>query len=287
MALSMTSCDSFTFSKSKGIDVSVSSENEMPVIVHKDNKLYINGEFITETEKLRVNRIDDKIISLTTDSGTINKTADGKEITLADVIIDREFYESKIKGIASLTLLSLSTDFYNKYLDFDAMMEVLGNFEEALKLDFSISNRGIGISYPFLAQFADGSTRDSAFFVTFNYDTYAEMINPDFLPSDGVSASAWVTGNLRIYPSDVDSNVYSKSWTLSSLVLKNYKDENIYWYCIEFEKESEITSDKIYYSVVCTRTDKGVNKILYSKEVEIPFICCDVEELENIIDSVW
>ncbi len=277
MIMSLTACDSISAISEEPVSFS------MPVVTYEDNNLYINGEFITSTETLNIYRIDNKVVSLRTDSGMINITPDGKEIKFTDIFIDRDLYEEGIETPATINSAVTSTDFYMKYLDMDAMMEVVGSYDEAMKLDFSIDDRGVVICYPFVAEVSDETTLDAVYSVMV---PYGEMINTDYFPVDGVSASGWVSGNLRYYPSNVDKDVYKKTWVLNSLELKNYNDTNYYWLCMRYEKDSETYPDTIYYSIVCTRDDVGNKYIIYSQKVDEPFTCCNVQVLENIIDSL-
>lgn len=68
------------------------AQGPIPLVTHENNEIFINGEFFCRSESLSINRIDSRVLSMTTDDGYINLDASGNEIKLGDVITNRNYY---------------------------------------------------------------------------------------------------------------------------------------------------------------------------------------------------
>ena len=249
------------------------SQSHIPVVTYEDKKIYIDGEYKMESEKLKVNRIDDRVVSLTTDNGVINMDSRGFNISLSNVITDRFLYEATIRQYVSFELAVKNTDIYYKFLDKESMMKVLFSYDEAMKLPFSLTSRGVSIQY-----------HDDRSHLTFNvtYDYDSPLINPDYRPGEGVTCYSWMTGKLGEMLAALTPEGYKDYWVEDSLQINNYNGETYYWFCVSFKNEN---GDKTYCSAIAKEYVKGDRRIIRYEKTDSPFVCSDINVLEKMIGS--
>jgi hypothetical protein len=88
LAVVLIACILFPLSACKGKPV----EGDIPVVTYENKEIRINGKFFAKSERFSINRIDSRVLSMTTDDGYINLDANGNEIKLQDVITNRFIY---------------------------------------------------------------------------------------------------------------------------------------------------------------------------------------------------
>ena len=115
LAAILIACILFPLSACKGKTV----EGDIPVVTYENKEIRINGKFFARSERLTINRIDSRVLSMTTDDGYINLDANGNEIELKDVITNRFIYESTIRKNVDSRLMARSAPLY---VDYDAAL---------------------------------------------------------------------------------------------------------------------------------------------------------------------
>ena len=153
------------------------------------------------------------------------------------------------------------------------MMKVLFSYDEAMKLPFSLTSRGVSIQY-----------HDDRSHLTFNvtYDYDSPLINPDYRPGECITCYSWMTGKLGEMLAALTPEGYKDYWVEDSLQIQNYNGEIYYWYCVSFKNEN---GDKTYCSALAKEYGKGDRRIIRYEKTDGPFICCDLSVLEKMIGS--
>lgn len=241
----------------------------VPVIRHEDNKIYLNGKYITTSESLTVYRLDANAVSLITSSGeTFNLDAQGNEISLSDIITDRLRYElslgSKMNGVKMRPIIRSSVRNYE--FDYDAMQEALSSYDYAMKLPYYMLDGNVHIIY------TDPSDHSESVAYSFNVDG----LNPKYAPSGGISCSRWMTGRLGYGIKGLKREEHDDHWVESSLEIKNYNGKTYYWFCVRYEDDGVDS----YYSTIAVKEGDS-RDVIYSKPVDGRFCCCDIEEFEE------
>ncbi len=249
------------------------SQSHIPTVTYNDKKICIDGKFIRESEKLHVNRIDDRVVSLTTDTGVINMDSRGFNISLSNVITDRFLYEATIGKYVSFELAVKNTDIYYKFLDKESMMKVLSSYDEAMKLPFTLTSRGVSIQY-------HDDRSHLTFSVTYDYDS--PLINPDYRPGEGITCYSWMTGKLGEMLAALTPEGYGDYWVEDSLQIRNHNGDTYYWYCVSFKNEN---GDKTYCSAIAKEYGVGDRRIIRYEKTDGPFVCCDLNYVEKMIGS--
>ena len=263
--------------------------SRIPEITFEDNVVTIDGKYITTSDYLYVNRVDDRVVSISTSEGIFNFTADGEELSLGDVIIDSYYFESTIGARMSFQLAIKNTDIYAREYDTAAAMEILSSYEKAMDLPFILNSRGVEVICPGGDELSLG--------ITYDYDCGA--LDPEYCPGEGITCYSWMRGRVGYGIPVLWRDRYSyHHWAESSLMIKNYNGKNYIWFCISYGEEDD---GKIYYSAgveekPCseegsaiagdTETSGVTYELIYFEETDGPFVCCDLNDFYGIMEKI-
>lgn len=251
----------------------VQEEGSIPVVNYEDNEILINGEFFAKSERLYINRIDSRVLSMTTDDGYINLDADGNEIRLSDVITNRLFYEVTVKNNVDSRLMMRSAPLF---VDYDEMMKTMTSYDEAMKLPFILGQDRVSIIY----QDSNGKMIDAA---TFRYDDV--LIERRYTPGNGIRCGSWMTGRIGYGIPELNIYDYKDHWAESSLKINTSEGKTYIWFCIRFEDESD---NRTYYSVVVevnegNEDEENKYKVIHKEQVPEGFVCCNIDAFQSMI----
>ena len=259
-----------------------SKREKIPVVTCDGNEIFVNGKDVaTLADTVYINRLDSHVISISIGStvgkdgsvNIINVDPDGNEIKLSDVITDRDLYESAVKEkLNEPVLIARDSVYTGPEVDRETMEKVICSYDDAMKLPFIMGYQAVTILY--------AEENGAAFSVSFAYDS--GVIDSRFVPGDGIMCHNWMIGRIGYGASGMDLEGYSDHWAENSIQIDNYNGNTYYWFCVAYIDDED---NRTYYSVVAKDTDDG-RKVINSKQVDGPFICCDIEEFDRMINGV-
>lgn len=267
LAAILIACILFPLSACKGKTV----EGDIPVVTYENKEIRINGKFFARSERLTINRIDSRVLSMTTDDGYINLDANGNEIELKDVITNRFIYESTIRKNVDSRLMARSAPLY---VDYDEMMKTMTSYDKSMKLPFILGSDRVSIVY----KDSKGKLYNAA-----SYAYKSPLIAPEYAPGDGIRCGSWMTGRIGYGIPELMLKEYKDHWAESSLEIENYEGRTYIWFCIRYEDESE---NKTYYSAIVEVNEDDPEqkyKVIRKEKVQDSFVCCDLDEFSKKI----
>ena len=252
---------------------------KIPIVTCDGNVICVNGKTVaTADDTVYVNRLDSHVVSLSIGStigedgsvNIINVDYDGNEIKLSDVITDSDLYETAIKEkLDEPVPITRDSVYSGPEIDRETMEDVMCSYDDAMNLPFIMGYKAVTILYT--------EENGASYSVSFAYDS--GVVDSRFVPGDGVMCHNWMTGRIGYGLAGMDMEGYSDHWAENSIQIDNYKGNTYYWSCVAFIDEND---NRTYYSVVAKDTDNG-RKVISSKQVDGPFICCDIEEFGRMI----
>lgn len=267
LAAILIACILFPLSACKGKPV----EGDIPVVTYENKEIHINGKFFARSERLTINRIDSRVLSMTTDDGYINLDANGNEIELKDVITNRFIYESTIRKNVDSRLMARSAPLY---VDYDEMMKTMTSYDKSMKLPFILGSDRVSIVY----KDSKGKLYNAA-----SYAYKSPLIAPEYAPGEGIRCGSWMTGRIGYGIPELKLKEYKDHWAESSLEIENYEGRTYIWFCIRYEDESE---NKTYYSAIVEVNEDDPEqkyKVIRKEKVQNSFVCCDLDEFSKKI----
>ncbi|MCR4776400.1 MAG: hypothetical protein K5869_08500 [Saccharofermentans sp.] len=246
-------------------------EGKIPAVSYDNNEIYINGKFFARSERLSINRIDSRVLSMTTDDGYINLDANGNEIELKDVITDRFIYESTIRKNVDNKLMMRSAPLF---VDYDEMMKTMSSYDESMKLPFILGSDRVSIVY----KDSNGRLYNAA-----SYTYKSPLIAPEYAPGEGIRCGSWMTGRIGYGIPELMLKEYKDHWAENSLEIENYEGKTYIWFCIRYEDESE---NKTYYSAiveVIKENEKTKYELVCKEQVSEGFVCCDLNAFSKML----
>lgn len=269
LAAILIACILFPLSACKGKPV----EGDIPVVTYENKEIRINGKLFARSERLTINRIDGRVLSMTTDDGYINLDANGNEIELKDVITNRFIYESTIKKNVDSRLMARSAPLY---VDYDEMMKTMTSYDKSMKLPFILGSDRVSIIY----KDSKGKLYNAA-----SYSYKSPLIAPEYAPGDGIRCGSWMTGRIGYGIPELMLKEYKDHWAESSLEIENYEGRTYIWFCIRYEDESE---NKTYYSAIVEVNEDDPEqkyKVIRKEKVQDSFVCCDLDDFSKKISG--
>ncbi|MBR1507592.1 MAG: hypothetical protein IJ619_06290 [Eubacterium sp.] len=270
-------CISFIFALSACTHV----EDKVPVVTCSENEISVNGKVVGRADgRVCVNRMDSSVVSLSVGStvtkdgrlNIVNVDSDGNEIKLSDVITDSALYESEIVNeLNRPRILVRDSIDIRPEVDREAMEKVLLSYDEAMKLPFIMGEKGVTIIY----------TEENGASYTVSFDYGSALIASRFVPKGGMMCTDWMIGRVGTGVSGMVKEEYSDHWAEDSIQIENYNGQTYYWFCVAYIDDED---NRTYYSVVAEKTDDG-RKVIYSQQVDGPFVCCDLEEFARILEG--
>ena len=267
LAAILIACILFPLSACKGKPV----EGDIPVVTYENKEIHINGEFFARSERLNINRIDSRVLSMTTDDGYINLDANGNEIELKDVITNRFIYESTIRKNVDSRLMARSAPLF---VDYDEMMKTMTSYDKSMKLPFILGSDRVSIVY----KDSKGKLYNAA-----SYAYKSPLIAPEYAPGEGIRCGSWMTGRIGYGIPALKLKEYKDHWAESSLEIENYEGRTYIWFCIRYEDESE---NKTYYSAIVEVNEDDPEqkyKVIRKEKVQNSFVCCDLDDFSKKI----
>lgn len=246
-------------------------EGKIPVVSYENKEIYINGRFFARSERLTINRIDSRVLSITTDDGYINLDANGNEIRLQEVIINRFIYESTIRKNVDSRLMARSAPLF---VDYDEMMKTMTSYDASMKLPFILGSDRVSIVY----KDSKGSLYNAA---SYSYDN--PLVAHKFAPGDGIKCGSWMTGRIGYGIPELKLKEYKDHWAESSLEIENLDGRDYIWFCIRYEDED---GGKTYYSVIVEKTvenEKTKYKVIRKEQVSEGFVCCNIDTFLRLV----
>lgn len=246
-------------------------EGKIPVVSYENNEIYINGKFFARSERLTINRIDSRVLSMTIDDGYINLDANGNEIELKDVITDRFIYESTIRKNVDNKLMMRSAPLF---VDYDEMMKTMTSYDKSMKLPFILGSDRVSIIY----KDSKGKLYNAA-----SYPYGSVLIASEYAPGEGIRCGSWMTGRIGYGIPELKLKEYKDHWAESSLEIENYEGRTYIWFCIRYEDEA---GEKTYYSViveVIKENEKTKYELVCKEQVSEGFVCCDLDAFSKMI----
>jgi hypothetical protein len=250
------------------------SVDRIPVVKYEDKKIYINGNYYATSEKFGVFRIDEYVISFSTDEGLVNLTADGEEIKLKDLIIDRAQFEATVGLMLSFEIAKKNIDIYSKCYNFEKVEKEKLPYDEAMKQSFYMDYRGVNIIFP-------DETSGLSLSVTYGYDS--ELFNPDYRPGKGITCFDDMIGRVGTFTPGLIKEGYIDHWAEDALEIRNFNGADYIWYCISYTDKDE---KKVYYSSIVKENDDAKDEVIYSEKVDGPFVCCNIQEFSEIMQNI-
>lgn len=267
LAAILIACILFPLSACKGKPV----EGDIPVVTYENKEMHINGKFFARSERLTINRIDSRVLSMTTDDGYINLDANGNEIELKNVITNRFIYESTIRKNVDSRLMARSAPLY---VDYDEMMKTMTSYDKSMKLPFILGSDRVSIVY----KDSKGKLYNAA-----SYAYKSPLIAPEYVPGKGIRCGSWMTGRIGYGIPELKLKEYKDHWAESSLEIENYEGRTYIWFCIRYEDESE---NKTYYSAIVEVNEDDPEqkyKVIRKEKVQDSFVCCDLDDFSKKI----
>lgn len=267
LAAVLIACILFPLSACKGKPV----EGDIPVVTYENKEIHINGKFFARSERLTINRIDSRVLSMTTDDGYINLDANGNEIKLKDVITNRFIYESTIRKNVDSRLMARSAPLF---VDYDEMMKTMTSYDKSMKLPFILGSDRVSIVY----KDSKGKLYNAA-----SYAYKSPLIAPEYAPGEGIRCGSWMTGRIGYGIPELMLKEYKDHWAESSLEIENYEGRTYIWFCIRYEDESE---NKTYYSAIVEVNEDDPEqkyKVIRKEKVQDSFVCCDLDDFSKKI----
>lgn len=246
-------------------------EGKIPAVTYENKEIRINGKFFARSERLTINRIDSRVLSMTTDDGYINLDANGNEIELKDVITDRFIYESTIRKNVDNKLMMRSAPLF---VDYDEMMKTMTSYDKSMKLSFILGSDRVSIIY----KDSKGKLYNAA-----SYPYGSVLIASEYAPGEGIRCGSWMTGRIGYGIPELKLKEYKDHWAESSLEIENYKGRTYIWFCIRYEDESE---NKTYYSAiveVIKENEKTKYELVCKEQVSEGFVCCDLNAFSKML----
>lgn len=246
-------------------------EGKIPAVSYDNNEIYINGKFFARSERLSINRIDSRVLSMTTDDGYINLDANGNEIELKDVITDRFIYESTIRKNVDNKLIMRSAPLF---VDYDEMMKTMSSYDESMKLPFILGSDRVSIVY----KDSNGRLYNAA-----SYTYKSPLIAPEYAPGEGIRCGSWMTGRIGYGIPELKLKEYKDHWAESSLEIENYEGRTYIWFCIRYEDDA---GEKTYYSAiveVINENEKTKYELVCKEQVSEGFVCCDLDAFSKML----
>ena len=269
LAAILIACILFPLSACKGKPV----EGDIPVVTYENKEIHINGKFFARSERLTINRIDSRVLSMTTDDGYINLDANGNEIELKDVITNRFIYESTIRKNVDSRLMARSAPLF---VDYDEMMKTMTSYDKSMKLPFILGSDRVSIVY----KDSKGKLYNAA-----SYVYKSPLIAPEYAPGEGIRCGSWMTGRIGYGIPELKLKEYKDHWAESSLEIENYEGRTYIWFCIRYEDESE---NKTYYSAIVEVNEDDPEqkyKVIRKEKVQDSFVCCDLDDFSKKISG--
>lgn len=269
IAAILIACILFPLSACKGKPV----EGDIPVVTYENKEIRINGKFFTRSERLTINRIDSRVLSMTTDDGYINLDANGNEIKLKDVITNRFIYESTIRKNVDSRLMARSAPLY---VDYDEMMKTMTSYDKSMKLPFILGSDRVSIVY----KDSKGKLYNAA-----SYAYKSPLIAPEYAPGEGIRCGSWMTGRIGYGIPELKLKEYKDHWAESSLEIENYEGRTYIWFCIRYEDKSE---NNTYYSAIVEVNEDDPEqkyKVIRKEKVQNSFVCCDLDDFSKKISG--
>lgn len=269
LAAILIACILFPLSACKGKPV----EGDIPVVTYENKEIHINGKFFARSERLTINRIDSRVLSMTTDDGYINLDANGNEIELKDVITNRFIYESTIRKNVDSRLMARSAPLF---VDYDEMMKTMTSYDKSMKLPFILGSDRVSIVY----KDSKGKLYNAA-----SYAYKSPLIAPEYAPGEGIRCGSWMTGRIGYGIPELKLKEYKDHWAESSLEIENYEGRTYIWFCIRYEDESE---NKTYYSAIVEVNEDDPEqkyKVIRKEKVQNSFVCCDLDDFSKKISG--
>ena len=269
LAAVLIACILFPLSACKGKPV----EGDIPVVTYENKEIHINGKFFARSERLTINRIDSRVLSMTTDDGYINLDANGNEIELKDVITNRFIYESTIRKNVDSRLMARSAPLF---VDYDEMMKTMTSYDKSMKLPFILGSDRVSIVY----KDSKGKLYNAA-----SYAYKSPLIAPEYAPGEGIRCGSWMTGRIGYGIPELKLKEYKDHWAESSLEIENYEGRTYIWFCIRYEDESE---NKTYYSAIVEVNEDDPEqkyKVIRKEKVQDSFVCCDLDDFSKKISG--
>lgn len=269
LAAILIACILFPLSACKGKPV----EGDIPVVTYENKEIHINGKFFARSERLTINRIDSRVLSMTTDDGYINLDANGNEIKLKDVITNRFIYESTIRKNVDSRLMARSAPLF---VDYDEMMKTMTSYDKSMKLPFILGSDRVSIVY----KDSKGKLYNAA-----SYAYKSPLIAPEYAPGKGTRCGSWMTGRIGYGIPELKLKEYKDHWAESSLEIENYEGRTYIWFCIRYEDESE---NKTYYSAIVEVNEDDPEqkyKVIRKEKVQNSFVCCDLDDFSKKISG--
>ena len=246
-------------------------EGKIPVVSYENKEIYINGRFFARSERLTINRIDSRVLSITTDDGYINLDANGNEIRLQEVIINRFIYESTIRKNVDSKLMMRSAPLF---VDYDEMMKTMTSYDKSMKLPFILGSDRVSIIY----KDSKGKLYNAA-----SYPYGSVLIASEYAPGEGIRCGSWMTGRIGYGIPELKLKEYKDHWAESSLEIENYEGKTYIWFCIRYEDEA---GEKTYYSViveVIKENEKTKYELVSKEQVSEGFVCCDLNAFSKML----
>ena len=246
-------------------------EGKIPAVSYDNNEIYINGKFFARSERLSINRIDSRVLSMTTDDGYINLDANGNEIKLQDVITNRFIYESTIRKNVDSRLMMRSAPLF---VDYDEMMKTMTSYDKSMKLPFILGSDRVSIIY----KDSKGKLYNAA-----SYSYKSPLIAPEYAPGDGIRCGSWMTGRIGYGIPELMLKEYKDHWAESSLEIENYEGRTYIWFCIRYEDDA---GEKTYYSAVfeeINENEKTKYELVCKEQVSEGFVCCDLDAFSKML----
>lgn len=269
IAAILIACILFPLSACKGKTV----EGDIPVVTYENKEIHINGKFFTRSERFSINRIDSRVLSMTTDDGYINLDANGNEIKLKDVITNRFIYESTIRKNVDSRLMARSAPLF---VDYDEMMKTMTSYDKSMKLPFILGSDRVSIVY----KDSKGKLYNAA-----SYAYKSPLIAPEYAPGEGIRCGSWMTGRIGYGIPELKLKEYKDHWAESSLEIENYEGRTYIWFCIRYEDESE---NKTYYSAIVEVNEDDPEqkyKVIRKEKVQDSFVCCNLDDFSKKISG--
>ena len=246
-------------------------EGKIPAVSYDNNEIYINGKFFARSERLSINRIDSRVLSMTTDDGYINLDSNGNEIELKDVITDRFIYESTIRKNVDNKLMMRSAPLF---VDYDEMMKTMTSYDKSMKLPFILGSDRVSIIY----KDSKGKLYNAA-----SYPYWSVLIASEYAPGEGIRCGSWMTGRIGYGIPELKLKEYKDHWAESSLEIENYEGRTYIWFCIRYEDDA---GEKTYYSAiveVINENEKTKYELVCKEQVSEGFVCCDLDAFSKML----
>ena len=231
--------------------------------------------------RIKLERCDGRILSLSCNRVSYNfAVLEGKSISLSDVIDEKDIFLENLEPciLNSYELLAENDFNTQEYIDVEEVASYFKAIENIDDIKFMFTENALCLLYDYTAQNSSGNDLEMVFEIECPYMSFADLINPQFLPCDGTMLTRYSGDYLNspnaYIPEEISDLSLPDSEFVGVVKISNYNGKDYLWVCIDFNRhEGDLgatDSDWIYHYPYVMLFDISNDDLLciYSQQTE-------------------